>query len=608
MLSLRLSLPFLGLAAAVTVAACGSNVLTEGESVEQGLTDPTAPDLTVDAARLQASLKVVTNSSVTPAEVAAGCAPAATGRTLARFDVKTANLGPGALTLGRVTCTSKLTANGCAGADCSAKPQCCPDGQSTCLAAATRAGRAFTFDAAKQRPELTGFTQVRVLDAAGHAVASVPAHKQTVCIADVEDVTPGSCATAARFTCGDPGLHKGCADVAPAADACSFVDVTDLAPGDYTLEVTVDPLDLIDEANETNNVSTAKLHIDPPLFLVRKGVGVQADADAYYRLNAATGTTLATFRTQSLGTLPIVTGFYQNKNELGFWREMTCSKTIARGQGACIVTNWRDPTDKAAGRPNLGTVGMNVSADGFARFYVFVGADGVLSPSALLDAEGPKFLPQLCTNCHGGQWTGHAGAGGAADLGSVFREFEPSLLQLRPGITQAQAEQEWFNLNQAIRGANAAIRAEAQGAPANTDHAKAAVLAYVDEIYSSTAPPVSRSVHDGTHVPSSWKTGSTTAAASAKVDLWEKVVNPYCMSCHRVGQMDFAEYAAFQFLGAPQAGLQTRLKRYLTKDSGDPNRTTLPFMPQAKLEWDNLQADAAAQAAITAWLQVATLP
>ena len=47
---------------------------------------------------------------------------------------------------------------------------------------------------------------------------------------------------------------------------CQYVDITDanLPDGDYTLRVTQDPENVIAEANESNNVATATVHLGPP--------------------------------------------------------------------------------------------------------------------------------------------------------------------------------------------------------------------------------------------------------------------------------------------------------------------------------------------------------
>jgi hypothetical protein len=233
---------------------------------------------------------------------------------------------------------------------------------------------------------------------------------------------------------------------------------------------------------------------------------------------------------------------------------------------------------------------MTVSRSGFTRFYVF-NADGVLSPFAVLDSEGHKFIPRLCTSCH-------AGGGTRSDVGSIFREFEPSVLEEAPGVTRAQAEAEWLNLNRAIRQANQALRSESAGAPSGTDHAKTAILLHLDSMYTSTNPVVSRSVHDPARVPPSWLQG-TAQQNGLRADLFEKAINPYCMPCHRTNTVDFSDYSTFLMVASQQDG-KALIQRYLEADPTQPGPLTI--MPQAQLTFQNLHADEAAQAAIAAWL------
>ena len=202
----------------------------------------------------------------------------------------------------------------------------------------------------------------------------------------------------------------------------------------------------------------------PEKFLIQEGVGSVDEANGYYALNIPNfrpgSYTLSQWRASAMGTLPVSTAFYRNKNELGFWRQMSCSAQIGRGVGGCVVTNWQNETDPSLGVPNRGSVAMDISSAGVTRFYVF-GPDDVLTPKARLDSEGDKFVPRICTVCHGGSYPQ---PGTSSDLGAMFHEFEPSSFQLRSGIDQAGAEQEWFALNQRVRGANTQIRREAEGA------------------------------------------------------------------------------------------------------------------------------------------------
>jgi hypothetical protein len=267
---------------------------------------------------------------------------------------------------------------------------------------------------------------------------------------------------------------------------------------------------------------------------------------------------------------------------------MTCTSSIRRGVGGCMVTNYKNETDKAQHRPNLGTVAMNVSPEGFTRFYVFL-PNGVLSPSALLDDEGPKFAPRLCTVCHGG---GRAAAPDTKpDLGSIFREFQPTQLEAETGLSRPDAEAEWFALNQAIRTANQSVRGESEGGPAGIDHAKAAMGAYLDALYPDLAPPA-RTLTDPALTPVSWQSDAKNTT------LWNKVVAPYCMGCHRHNADDWSVYGNFDFLQDERDGVGL-LREYVTGSAG---AHPYPFMPQSELGYTLLGADSSAQHAIDAWL------
>jgi glucose/arabinose dehydrogenase len=329
-------------------------------------------------------------------------------------------------------------------------------------------------------------------------------------------------------------------------------------------------------------------------FLAIDGIGSEREGNEYYELVAPEfkpgQTTLAEWeRAHGLDReTNTFRSLYQNKMDLGFWREMACTKTIGRGQGGCRVRNWNDEADPTTpGKKNLGTVCMDVTADGITRFFVF-DPDGILTPTAVLDAEGEKFAPQLCTPCHSGQYKGPNSDG---DLGSIFREFEPSLLAKRSGITQAAAELEWFNLNEAIRKANKAIRSQAEGGPAGIDAAKANMESYVVDIYAQTSPPTSRPITDPFHIPPSWRrqTGESAALGEAKAKLWTELVNPWCMGCHRNNRVLFFDYAEFRQLGAP-SGNTTVLEKLIDATETPPTGGNIPkYMPQSQLMFRNLK-------------------
>jgi hypothetical protein len=75
------------------------------------------------------------------------------------------------------------------------------------------------------------------------------------------------------------------------------------------------------------------------------------------------------------------------------------------------------------------------------------------------------------------------------------------------------------------------------------------------------------------------------------------------MGCHRHNALHLGDYGVFSALAAVQAG-QPVLKHYILPD---PSPTALQ-MPQAQLAFNNLQADAAALAAVDDWLIAAQNP
>ena len=324
--------------------------------------------------------------------------------------------------------------------------------------------------------------------------------------------------------------------------------------------------------------------------------------------------TLAQFKAQFMAA-PTVSALYKNDLDLGFWRQMSCTKDIGPGFGACAVTNWPstdDPSfDATRGNPivpdpnaltddkeNLGTVTMNISPTGFTRFYVF-GGKGThkVQPFAVLDGEGAKVAPALCTPCHSGTYSG------ASDLGSIFREFEPSGLKKHPATTDAQAEQQWFDLNQVMRKANAALKGTAASPLANGVTPQKAILDYIQSMYPAAAPPAIRA-SDPRHIPRSFLDNGpsvTPEYKQSKIDLYTKLIGPYCSSCHRLNNTDLDKYDFVQNL-AVSNGSDVLLHNLIFPIAADPKRFTVPQMPQSQFQQFKLLGDAQAVGTINAWV------
>jgi glucose/arabinose dehydrogenase len=363
---------------------------------------------------------------------------------------------------------------------------------------------------------------------------------------------------------------------------------------------------------EIYKVQPAACQVKPPeptvdyAFLSADGAGSERAALAYYRSILPEGRTVDTYtldqwKEDYVGDRPTVAALYRNTWDLSFWRDMTCTTELERGKGGCWVTNWQEEQqspqavnfDANSKVPDLGTVCMNVSEEGFTRFYVFVPdpqtGDRKLNPFAILDDErkdgvtedDKKFVPHLCTPCHSGT---KYRLNGSPDLNAIFREFDPALMTLEIGQTfsKDQLEARFFDLNAAVKTANQAL---------NT---RSPMVEFLTSLYPNGSPPARDTFGtDGfadQFLPESWADDPSGDAAviAAKRDLWYDFVNPFCMGCHRVRkiEVDFNEYDRFKGLGV-KVGDRIPLFDFVTGDPTDREGHPI-FMPQTQWLFDRL--------------------
>jgi hypothetical protein len=346
------------------------------------------------------------------------------------------------------------------------------------------------------------------------------------------------------------------------------------------------------------------------VFLAADGAGTEDSARAYYKTNLPNRNidtyTLADWKADYAANQSFTEALYKNAWDLNFWRQMRCTPQITPGAGGCCVTNWTDEADVTnPAKSDLGTVCMTIApvADGaFTRFYVF-GPDTAthdddtkrrLQTFAILDDEkgdGPteddkKYVPQVCTPCHGGV---RYRQNGSTDLGSVWREWEPAVLT-QGALSGAAYEQKLFELNQIVLGANKSLGV------------KTPMVDYLStRLYPTNAPPA-RSVF-AEDPPATW-----APLTPAKTAMWKNVVNPFCMGCHRVRkeEVNFEAYERLVKFGTRQAGV-SQLERHTTGNYRTPPPDHPIWMPHTQFMFDRINntADprgAAAQSALKAWL------
>ena len=176
------------------------------------------PDLTVNQARLQSSLKIKTEKlKADDCSIVEGCAVAGK-RTLLRFDAQILNNGAADLVLGN--------------------PENNP---------------LFEFSPCHGHYHFSGFAAYELLDQSATTV--VTSRKQAFCLLDSIQIDPA--AGPGKFTCDNQGITAGWSDVYGSSLDCQWLDITGVAAGTYTLMVTVNDQLILAESSFENNTATA---------------------------------------------------------------------------------------------------------------------------------------------------------------------------------------------------------------------------------------------------------------------------------------------------------------------------------------------------------------
>jgi hypothetical protein len=94
---------------------------------------------------------------------------------------------------------------------------------------------------------LKGYTRYELV---GREGVILTGRKQAFCIADMKQIDAGA---HQQFDCASQGLTRGWADVYDWDVDCQWLDVTDVAPGTYTLRVVVNPDGMFPDSDRTNH-------------------------------------------------------------------------------------------------------------------------------------------------------------------------------------------------------------------------------------------------------------------------------------------------------------------------------------------------------------------
>jgi lysyl oxidase len=193
------------------------------QSTAAGVAAQDLPDLTIDAARLKASV-IIQKQTFRSGDcaIAEGCVGGTGRRKLLRFDVATPNVGDADLVLGDPAENS-----------------------------------AFEFSECHQHFHLDGYARYELVDDRGATI--VTGRKQAFCLRDSSAYDPN--AGPETYTCDYQGISAGWQDVYGRQLDCQWLDVTDVRPGHYRLRVTINPDGSLTESDYDNNTATVPVTI-----------------------------------------------------------------------------------------------------------------------------------------------------------------------------------------------------------------------------------------------------------------------------------------------------------------------------------------------------------
>lgn len=187
-----------------------------GAPIAQGL-----PDLVFHPGTMNPRITTETFSA-NSCEIQEGTITAGTHKLL-RFSTETRNIGTGDLVLGNPSTNPHFNWGSCHG-----------------------------------HYHFNSFAQYRLLDANGQLVRT--GHKVGFCLMDITR-NSSSANPSPRYNCSNQGIQAGWADVYSSSLSGQWIVITGLPAGSYILEVEVDPMGLITEADETNNITRVPVTI-----------------------------------------------------------------------------------------------------------------------------------------------------------------------------------------------------------------------------------------------------------------------------------------------------------------------------------------------------------
>lgn len=114
----------------------------------------------------------------------------------------------------------------------------------------------FVYSECHAHYHLDNFADYALIDGEGTVIPA--GHKQAFCLMDAE---PYDGSGTPAYTCANQGISVGWADTYPAGIDCQWIDITDVTPGTYQLQVAIDPTDFMPDKDPSNDTVAVEVVI-----------------------------------------------------------------------------------------------------------------------------------------------------------------------------------------------------------------------------------------------------------------------------------------------------------------------------------------------------------
>jgi hypothetical protein len=120
----------------------------------------------------------------------------------------------------------------------------------------------FEFSPCHGHYHFSGFAEYALLDSAGEVVLT--GRKQAYCMEDTIQVAQGPDVGCSKvYDCYNQGIQAGWSDLYGNTLDCQWLDITDVLPGNYRLQVSLNPTRSFQEVTFDNNTATVPVVIPP---------------------------------------------------------------------------------------------------------------------------------------------------------------------------------------------------------------------------------------------------------------------------------------------------------------------------------------------------------